>query len=84
MEGERILGVLKKRSESFESISKDVKVAISIFINYIMLPQLYRVGTFSIPCTDIPLSRALRKEAKKGLGVGKARAVLPQALQILH
>lgn len=26
MEGERILSVLKKRSESFESVCKDVKV----------------------------------------------------------
>ena len=46
MEGERILSVLKKRSESFESVSKDVKV-VNIPTWYLaMLPQF---STFSIP-----------------------------------
>ena len=48
MEGERILSVLKKRSESFESVSKDVKV-VHITTSYLVRLPSVRVGTFSIP-----------------------------------
>lgn len=70
MEGERILSVLKKRSENFESISKDVKVVKIAHNFHTLLCSFELVRTFSLPHTDVSLSYALRKEAKeRRLGV---------------